>query len=239
MSKSNNNLFRRFRIAALCLLLPVTALAQSEFVVRDMRVEGLQRISEGTVFNYLPVNIGDTVDAIRVQEAIRALYDQALFDDIEMRREGDALIIVVRERPSIESFEIEGNKDIKTEDLTDSLRNVGLAAGRTFDRSTLEDVAMFMREQYYTRGKYGAEIDTSVEERPNNTVRIKIDVKEGDRVRRGQPIGTIGRAPHGMYQAHLHFEIRKNLEIGLNRADFARDFSNYHAPRDFLDAHRP
>ena len=67
----------------------------------------------------------------------------------------------------------------------------------------------------------------------------RIDVKEGDRVRRGQPIGTIGRGPHGMYQAHQHFEIRKNLEIGLNRADFARNFSNYHAPRAFLDAHRP
>ena len=109
-----------------------------------MRVEGLQRISEGTVFNYLPINIGDTVDQIRVQEAIRTLYSQALFDDIEMRRDGDTLIIAVRERPSIESFEIEGNKDIKTEDLTESLRSVGLARGRTFDRAVLEDVSSFL-----------------------------------------------------------------------------------------------
>jgi outer membrane protein insertion porin family len=75
------------------------AVAQGSFVVRDMRVEGLQRISEGTVFNYLPINIGDTVDEIRIQESIRALYSQALFDDIEMRRDGDVLVIVVRERP--------------------------------------------------------------------------------------------------------------------------------------------
>jgi len=153
------------------------------FVVRDMRVEGLQRISEGTVFNYLPINIGDTVDDVRVREAIRALYTQGLFDDIEMRRDGDALIIAVKERPSIESFEIEGNKDIKTEDLMESLRGVGLAKGRTFDRSTLDNVAMFMREQYYDRGKYGVQVDTTVEDRPNNTVRIKIDVKEGDRAK--------------------------------------------------------
>ena len=97
-------------------------MAAGEFVVRDMRVEGLQRISEGTVFNYLPVNVGDTVDKQRIGEAIRALYGQELFDDIEMRRDGDTLIIVVKERPSIESFNIDGNKDIKTEDLTDSLR---------------------------------------------------------------------------------------------------------------------
>ncbi len=111
----------------ICLLAPVAAFAQGTFVVRDMRVEGLQRISEGTVFNYLPINVGDTIDEIRVQEAIRALYDQALFDDIEIRREEETLIVVVKERPSIENFTIDGNKDIKTEDLMESLRGVGLS----------------------------------------------------------------------------------------------------------------
>ena len=84
---------RRLRVAILCLLLPLSAVAQSDFVVRDMRVEGLQRISEGTVFNYLPINIGDRVDKIRIQEAIRALYGQGLFDDIEIRRDGETLIV--------------------------------------------------------------------------------------------------------------------------------------------------
>ena len=153
------------------------------FVVKDMRVEGLQRISEGTVFNYLPINIGDTVDGVRIGEAIRALYSQDLFDDIEMRRDGDTLLIVVRERPSIESFSIDGNKDIKTEDLMDSLRSVGLARGRTFDRSVLDNVEMFLREQYYDRGKYGVEINTDIQDRPNNTVRIQVNVKEGDRAK--------------------------------------------------------
>ncbi len=176
-------MIRRLTTTALCLLLPTLALAQSDFVVRDMRVEGLQRISEGTVFNYLPINIGDRVDQIRVQESIRALYGQGLFDEIEIRRDGETLIVVVQERPSIESFDIEGNKDIKTEDLTESLRGVGLAKGRTFDQSVLDEVAGFLREQYYDRGKYGVVVNTSVIDTPNNTVRIRIDVKEGERAK--------------------------------------------------------
>jgi outer membrane protein insertion porin family len=164
-------------------MLPFSSMAAGDFVVKDMRVEGLQRISEGTVFNYLPINIGDRVDNIRIAEAIRALYGQDLFDDIEMRRDGETLVVVVRERPSIESFEIEGNKDIKTEDLTESLRNVGLARGRTFDRSVLDNVEMFLREQYYDRGKYGVVINSVIQDRPNNTVRIMVDVKEGDRAK--------------------------------------------------------
>ncbi len=173
----------RNTLFTLLALLPLTSLAAGDFVVKDMRVEGLQRISEGTVFNYLPVNIGDTIDSVRIGEAIRALYGQNLFDDIEMRREEDTLIIVVKERPSIESFTIDGNKDIKTEDLMESLRGVGLSRGRTFDRSVLDNVEMFLREQYYDRGKYGVVIKTAVLERPNNTVGISIDVKEGDRAK--------------------------------------------------------
>jgi len=165
------------------LMVPRSGYAQELFTVRDMRVEGLQRISEGTVFNYLPINVGDSVDQVRIQEAIRALYDQALFDDIEIRREEDTLIIVVKERPSIDNFTIEGNKDIKTEDLMESLRGVGLARGRTFDRSVLDNVQQFLKEQYYDRGKYAVSVETSVMDRPNNTVSVFINVKEGDRAK--------------------------------------------------------
>jgi outer membrane protein insertion porin family len=193
-------------VTLLALYVPVTALAAEDFIVRDMRVEGLQRISEGTVFNYLPINIGDSIDKVRIQESIRALYAQGLFDDIEIRRDGDALVIAVRERPSIESFEIEGNKDIKTEDLMDSLRGVGLAKGRTFDRSVLENVQSFLREQYYDRGKYGVAIDAEVQDRPNNTVRIKVNVKEGDRARIRQ-VNIVGN------ESFDEEEIRENFEL--------------------------
>ena len=182
--KSTAASLRRFFIAFAILATTVPAFAATEpFVVRDMRVEGLQRISEGTVFNYLPINIGDTVDRIRIQEAIRSLYSQGLFDDIEMRRDEETLVVVVRERPSIESFEVDGNKDIKTEDLMESLRGVGLRKGGTFDRSVLDNVEQFLREQYYDRGKYGVKIVPTVIDRPNNTVRVKIDVEEGDRAK--------------------------------------------------------
>src|SRR5210317_2356848 len=173
----------RHTLFALLVMLPFSSMAAGDFVVKDMRVEGLQRISEGTVFNYLPINIGDRLDNIRIGEAIRALYGQEMFDDIEVRRDGDTLVIVVRERPSIESFDIDGNKDIKTEELTESLRSVGLARGRTFDRSVLDNLEMFLREQYYDRGKYGVVINSVIQDRPNNTVRIMVDVKEGDRAK--------------------------------------------------------
>ena len=199
-------MIKRLTTTTLCLLLPMLALAQSDFVVRDMRVEGLQRISEGTVFNYLPINIGDRVDQIRVQESIRALYGQGLFDDIEIRRDGETLIVIVQERPSIESFVIEGNKDIKTEDLTESLRGVGLATGRTFDQSVLDEVAGFLREQYYDRGKYGVVVDTSVIDTPNNTVRIRIDVKEGERAKIRQ-VNLVGNETFDEEDIRSDFEL--------------------------------
>ena len=128
---------RRKFLAVLPALFAVPAvLAQSgagSFTVGDIRIEGLQRISEGTVYNYLPVNIGDRLDQRRVEEALRALYGTGFFSDIELRRDGGTLVVAVRERPSIESFTITGNKDIKTEDLEKSLRNVGLARGKTFN----------------------------------------------------------------------------------------------------------
>jgi outer membrane protein insertion porin family len=199
-------MIKRLKIIALCLLLPITALAQGDFVVRDMRVEGLQSISEGTVFNYLPINIGDRVDKVRIQEAIRALYGQGLFDDIEIRRDGETLIVAVHERPSIESFTIEGNKDIKTEDLMESLRGVGLYKGRTFDQSILDEVAGFLREQYYDRGKYGVSVNTSVIDTPNNTVRIRIDVKEGDRAKIRQ-VNIVGDTSFEEDEIRADFEL--------------------------------
>jgi outer membrane protein insertion porin family len=208
----------RVKIFALCLVLPLSTFAQSDFVVRDMRVEGLQRISEGTVFNYLPINIGDRVDKIRVQEAIRTLYAQGLFDDIEIRRDGETLIVAVHERPSIESFDIEGNKDIKTEDLMDSLRGVGLYTGRTFDQSVLDEVAGFLREQYYDRGKYGVSVDTSVIDTPNNTVRIRIDVKEGDRAKIRQ-VNIVGNNSFDENDIRSDFELDTANWLSFIRQD--------------------
>jgi outer membrane protein insertion porin family len=153
------------------------------FTVSDIKVEGLQRISEGTVYNYLPVNIGDHLDAQRLREALRALYATGFFRDVELRRDGNTLVVAVAERPSLESVDIKGNKDIKTEDLQKSLRNVGLSAGKTFDRSTLEDVTQALTDQYYSRGKYAVQIDSKVEDLPDNRVRVTLNIKEGSRAK--------------------------------------------------------
>ncbi|MGO9992493.1 MAG: outer membrane protein assembly factor BamA [Steroidobacteraceae bacterium] len=159
------------------------AAPQDNFTVGDIRVEGLQRISEGTVFNYLPVNIGDHLDGQRIGEAMRALYATGFFRDVELRRDGNTLLVVVIERPSIAKFEIKGNKDIKTEDLQKSLRNVGLATGKTFDRSVLDEVKQYLTDQYFSRGKYAVRVDTKITELPGNKVDVIVDIKEGKRAK--------------------------------------------------------
>jgi outer membrane protein insertion porin family len=157
--------------------------ATETFTVGDIRIEGLQRISEGTVFNYLPVNIGDHLDGQRIGEAMRALYATGFFRDVELRRDGNTLLVVVVERPSIAKFELKGNKDIKTEDLQKSLRNVGLAQGKTFDRSVLDEVKQYLTDQYFSRGKYAVRVDTKITELPGNKVDIIVDIKEGKRAK--------------------------------------------------------
>lgn len=168
-----------------------TASAGAEFTVGDIKVEGLQRIAEGTVYNYLPISIGDRITRSKVDESLRALYATGFFRDVELRRDGNTLVVAVRERPSIESFELKGNKDIKTEDLQKSLRNVGLATGKTFDRSVLDDVTGYLTDQYFARGKYGVKVETKVEEVPGNKVKVAIDIKEGKRARIRQ-INVVG-----------------------------------------------
>jgi outer membrane protein insertion porin family len=199
-------------VAAAGALSPSVAAAQSgqdaaDFTVGDIRVEGLQRIAEGTVYNYLPVNVGDRLNQRRVQEAIRALFATGFFSDIEVRRDDATLVVVVRERPSIESFELAGNKDIKTDDLQQSLRSVGLANGKTFDRAVLEEVRGFLTDQYFSRGKYAVRIDPKVEEMPGNTVRIKIDIVEGDRARIRQ-INLVGNTVYEDEELLGLFELR-------------------------------
>ena len=163
--------------AIACQSVYTTAQAQTaeagSFTVGDIRIEGLQRISEGTVFNYLPVNIGDKLDGQRIGEAMRALYATGFFRDVELRRDGNILLVVVVERPSIAKFEIKGNKDIKTEDLQKSLRNVGLATGKIFDRSVLDEVKQYLTDQYFSRGKYAVRVVTLVSTRTAYLPRLK------------------------------------------------------------------
>ena len=149
------------------------------FVIKDIRVEGLQRIEVGTVFNYLPVAVGDTLNDQRAAEAIRALFKTGFFSNVSLDHRGDTLVVKVVERPSISKVNISGNKDIKTEDLTDALKRIGLAEGRVFDRSMLEQVKRELERQYFARGKYGVKITSEVKAEDRNRVEVDLKIDEG------------------------------------------------------------
>jgi outer membrane protein insertion porin family len=149
------------------------------FVVSDIRVDGLQRIGAGTVFTYLPVERGDTLDAARAAQAIRALYKTGFFEDVRLDRQGDILVVTVAERPAINKLTITGNKDIHTEDLMKGLKDIGLSEGETFDRHSLDQVTQELTRQYNNRGKYNVEIVPSIARLDRNRVDVTIAIKEG------------------------------------------------------------
>ena len=201
---------------------PVFAKAQEEaFVVRDIRIEGLQRISEGAVLNYLPVNIGDTLDAASVRQLIRGLYASGFFADVEFRRDGDALLVAVREQPTIESLLIEGNKDVKSEDLNRTLFDNGISEGSLVKPSVLEEVELSLTDLYFGRGKYGAEVNVDVTELPDNKVDVVIDITEGDRSRIRQ-INIVGN------ELFTDKELKKDFELKTpNWLSFIRQDDRY------------
>lgn len=166
------------RWIAVALLWPGLALADT-FTVTDIRIQGLQRVSAGTVFNLLPVNVGDQIDETMTRQLIRLLFASGFFRDVKLQRDGNALIVTVVERPAIDSIEIKGNKSIKTDALMEGLGKQGLKEGEIFKQSTLERVDLELSRQYVAQGRYGASIDTNVEELPRNRVAIHIDIKEG------------------------------------------------------------
>lgn len=175
-------LHRRLLTLALASALSLPALAQTAFApftVSDIRIDGLQRIGAGTVFTYLPVERGDTLDASKAAEALRALYKTGFFQDVRLDRQDGILVVTVVERPAINKLTLSGNKDLKTEDLTKGLKDIGLAEGETFNPLNLDRVTQELTRQYNNRGKYSVQITPSVERLDRNRVNLTITVKEG------------------------------------------------------------
>ncbi len=174
------------------LALPAFAQAAEPFTASDIRVDGLQRISSGTVFTYLPVERGDTVDDAKVGDTIRALYKTGFFEDVQLDRQGDILVVTVKERPAINKLTVTGNKDIKSEQLLKGLSDIGLSEGGTFDRLSLDRVTQELRRQYNDRGKYNVEITPTVSPLDRNRVDVAIAVKEGKaaKIRHVNLVGT-------------------------------------------------
>ncbi|MDD2223156.1 MAG: outer membrane protein assembly factor BamA [Pseudomonas sp.] len=213
------------------LLLPavISALIMSEaqaapFTVSDIRVNGLQRVSAGSVFGALPLNVGETVDERRLSEATRSLFKTGFFEDIQLTRDGDVLIITLLERPSISSLEIEGNKAISKDDLIKGLTQSGLAEGEIFQQATLEGVRNELQRQYVAQGRYSANIETEVIPQPRNRVALKINVTEGS-VASIQHINVVGNKVFKDQELADLFELKTKNWLSFFRNDdkYARE----------------
>ena len=160
-----------------------TTLGADAFQVTDIRVDGLQRITPGTVFTYLPIRRGDMADQNKAGDAIKALYKTGFFETISIDRQGSIMVVTVVERPSINKLTLVGNKDIKTEELTKGLSDIGLSEGGTLDRLALDRVTQELTRQYNNRGKYNVEVTPTVTKLDRNRVDLLITVKEGKAAR--------------------------------------------------------
>ncbi len=163
----------------LCLFFWQVVWAFDPFIVKDIRIEGLQRISEGKVYNAFPVTTGDLFDESLSEKSIKALYASGYFHNIQLGREGDVLVIAVTERPAINDIVIEGNSDLETDPLLDSLKEIGFAKGGVFNRSILDKVEQELRRQYFSRGKYSVEIEPEITPLEDNRVNVRLDISEG------------------------------------------------------------
>jgi outer membrane protein insertion porin family len=168
-----------FKFYLLSLFLTIHLSAFETFLVSDIRIVGLQRVSTGSIFNVIPITVGDKIDIRKSSEITRSLFNTEQFDDIQIAKDGNTLIISVVERPSISSIEISGNKALETEQLLSSLDGVGIKEGEVYKRSTLEKVKSELVRSYASNGRYGANVEIEELEQPRNTLQINIIVDEG------------------------------------------------------------
>lgn len=167
-------------LLAAALLAPALAHAFEPFVVRDIRVEGIQRTDAGTVFGYLPVKVGEKFTDEEATEAVRRLYGTGFFSDVQIQTDNNVVVVVVQERPTIASISFNGMREFDSKAITKSLAQVGFGEGRIFDQSMLERAEYELKEQYLAKGKYGVEVTATVTPLPRNRVGVSFDVFEGE-----------------------------------------------------------
>jgi len=170
--------------------------AEFPFTVNDIRLEGLQRVEPGLVFRYFPVNVGDRLTQQRLSEATRELFASGYFDDLEILRDGDDLILRLHERPSLALIRIEGNKFIKEEDLREGLKQSGVQEGDVFRRAAVDQIRLDLLRVYVGQGRYGADIKTDVEPLSGNRVALNVNITEG-REATIQHINIVGNTRFG------------------------------------------
>jgi outer membrane protein insertion porin family len=177
MSNSWRSLLSGVFFVLLCAMSQANA---ESFRVSDIQVDGLKRVSAGTVFAEFPIDVGEQVDTLKLSEASRKLFQTGLFTDIQLLRQENDLIVAVKERPSISKINISGNKDIAEEDLLEGLKTAGMSEGKVFKRVTLERLELEILRSYVTQGRYSASVEAEVKELPRNRVEINIEIDEGE-----------------------------------------------------------
>ena len=166
----------------LCLLaggVHLNAYATEPFVITDIRVEGLQRTEPGTVFNYLPMQVGDVMSDEKAAQAIKSLYATGFFKDVRIENEGDVLVVTVQERPSVTQIDFSGNKSFQTDKIKEGLKQIGIAEGQIFDKSQLDRAEQEIKRQYLSQGKYSAEVKATASPLERNRVAIRFEITEG------------------------------------------------------------
>jgi outer membrane protein insertion porin family len=186
--------FRKL-VGLIPLLYATSVWAISPFVIKDIRVEGIQRTEAGTVFSYLPVKVGDTMNDDQASVAVHALFSTGFFKDVSLKSDQDVLVVTVRERPSIASVEIDGVKDFPKDQLRDNLKQIGLAEGRIFDKSALDKAEQELKRQYVARGKYAVSVKTTIKDLERNRVSVTFNVVEGE-TSKIQKINIVGNTEH-------------------------------------------
>lgn len=170
---------RQLMPATVVMFSAVAAQADESFVIQDIRLEGLARLSAASVYGVLPLSAGDRADADRIADALRQLFKTGNFEDVQIGRDGDVLVIRLTERPSIISLDIKGNKSIDKDNLLKGLKSAGLAEGMVFQRSVLDHVKRELERQYIAQGRYGATITVDAQPKPRNRVALNIQIEEG------------------------------------------------------------
>lgn len=204
--------------AVAALMLAGRAYAFDPFTIREIKAQGLERLDIGTVLTYLPLSVGDELNENTARTAIRSLYGTGLFQDVQLERDGNALVIMVKERPAITSFKIEGNDKIGGDDLKKSLKDLGLADGELFKRELLDQVEQELRRQYYANGYYDVTIDTKVTEEPNNRVTLNIKVTEG-KVTKIKDINIIGNKAFSKEELLAQFKLERTNWMPFQKSD--------------------
>ncbi len=175
--------FKNLKLKSILLLVSglyaSSALALEPFVVKDIRVEGIQRTEAGTVFSYLPVKVGETMNDELAAQAIKSLYNTGFFKDVRIEAEGNVLVVTVQERSSIAQIDFSGNKSLPTDKMKEGLKQIGLAEGQIFDKSQLDRAEQEVKRQYLSQGKYGATVKTVVSPLERNRVAVRFDIEEG------------------------------------------------------------